>query len=148
MGGWMETWHWEDHEHDARAGCLGARLVRVAEPTCFADVSSPGRLSSSSAARRRIESYGLAMLAVSRRIRGSPFFEDARIRTRMRGILLTAAIRASEAGLAGLATRAALAAWRWRSPTPGLVIASAVALPLMGLRCGHMAARIFRWARR
>jgi len=148
MGGWMETWHWEDHEHDARAGCLGARLVRVVEPTCFVDVSSPGRLSSSSAARRRIESYGLAMLAVSRRIRGSPFFEDARIRTRMRGILLTAAMRASEAGLAGLATRAALAAWRWRSPTPGLVIASAVALPLVGLRGGRLAARIFRWARR
>jgi hypothetical protein len=148
MGGWMEIWHWEDHEHDARAGCLGARLVRVAEPTCFADVSSPGRLSSSSAASRRIESYGLAMLSVARRIRGSPFFEDPGIRARMRGILLTAAMRASEAGLAGLATRAALAAWRWRAPTPGLVIASAVGLPLVVLRRRRMAARIFRWARR
>ena len=42
MGGWMPTWHWEDHEHDARAGCLGAKLIHVPEPTCFAEVDSPG----------------------------------------------------------------------------------------------------------
>jgi glycosyltransferase involved in cell wall biosynthesis len=147
MGGWLDTWHWEDHEHDARAGCLGARVVRVARATCFADVASPGRLSSSSATRRRIEGYGLAMLSMAQRIRASLFFEDAGIRARMRGILLTAAMRASEQGLPRLATRAALEASRWPRPSPALVAASGVGVPLVWLGGGRAAARIFRWAR-
>jgi glycosyltransferase involved in cell wall biosynthesis len=148
MGGWMPTWHWEDHEHDARAGCLRAGVRHVAEPTCFVEVDSSERLSSSSTERRRVEGYGLAMLSIARRIRDSALFRDAAIRKRMREILLTAAMRASEQGLGGLARRAALAAWRWPSPTPRLVLASAVALPLVGLGGGRVAARIFRWALR
>jgi glycosyltransferase involved in cell wall biosynthesis len=147
MGGWLPIWHWEDHEHDARAGCLGARVMRVAEPTCFADVDSPARLSSSSSERRRVEGYGLAMLSIARRIRHSALYRDPAVRKRVREVLLTAATRASEQGLTRLAARAALASWRWPSPTAKLVVASAVALPAVWLNRGQ-AARIFRWARR
>src|SRR5262249_11313185 len=103
MGGWMPTWHWEDHEHDARAGCLGARLVPVSEPTCFVEVDSAERLSASRATRRRAEGYVLAMLSIAERIRGTGFGRDPAVRSRMRWILLNAAMRASEQNLPHLA---------------------------------------------
>ncbi len=148
MGGWGETWHWEDHEHDARAGCLDATLTHVPEATCFVDVDSNDRLSASAATRRRTESYGRAMLSIANRIRGSAWFHDAAVRRRMREILLDAAIRASEQKLGGLAAQAALESWRWPSPPASLVVASAAALPLVWLGRGRQSARIFRWARR
>ena len=148
MGGWISTWHWEDHEHDCRAGCLGAKLVHLREPTCFVEVDSPGRQSSSSATRRRIESYGLAMLSMAARIRGSAWHHDPIVRDRIREILLTAAAWASEQKLGGLAARAALESWWWPSPPPSLVVASTVAVPLVWLTGGRGSARIFRWARR
>jgi len=147
MGGWISTWHWEDHEHDARAGCLGARLVPVSEPTCFVDVESSERLSASRSARRRAEGYVLAMLSIADRIRGTTWYQDPAVRNRMRWILLNAAARASEQRLPRLAARAALAAWRWPSPTPSLVLASGVALPLVWLAPGKGSTRVFRWAR-
>jgi glycosyltransferase involved in cell wall biosynthesis len=148
MGGWGPTWHWEDHEHDCRAGCLGAKLIYRPEPTCFVDVDSPGRQSASSAARRRIESYGLAMLSMARRIRGTAWHRDPIVRNRVREILLTAAARAAEQKLGVLAARAAMESWRWPSPSASLVVASAVAVPLVWLTGGSLSARIFRWARR
>jgi glycosyltransferase involved in cell wall biosynthesis len=148
MGGWMPIWHWEDHEHDARAGCLGAKLVYLAEATCFVEVDSPERLSTSSAIRRRTESYVLAMLSIERRIRSSCWYGDPAVRDRMRAILLNAAMRASEQRATGLAARAALAAWKWPLPSPRLVLATLVALPLVPLTGGRGSARIFRWARR
>jgi glycosyltransferase involved in cell wall biosynthesis len=147
MGGWMPIWHWEDHEHDARAGCLRAKLIHLPEPTCFAEVDSPERLSSSSSMRRRVEGYVRAMLSIAERIRRSSWYQDAQVRHRMRAILLTAAIRASERGLAGLAARAAVASWKWPSPTPRLVLAAVMAVPLVPF-AGRGSARIFRWARR
>jgi glycosyltransferase involved in cell wall biosynthesis len=148
MGGWISTWHWEDHEHDCRAGCLGAKLTRLPEPTCFVDVDSPERQSANKAMARRAESYGLAMLSMAGRIRRSAWYHDPIVRERIREILLTAAVMASEQGLAGLACRAALESWRWPSPSAGLVLASGVALPLAWLTDGRWSARIFRWARR
>ncbi len=148
MGGWMPTWHWEDHEHDARAGCLRAKLISLPEATCFVEVESPERLSASSAMGRRITGYVLAMLSIARRIRRSDWYEDPAVRGRVREILLTAAMRASEQGLAGLATRAALESWRWPSLPASLVLASALALPLVPFAGGRGSARIFRWARR
>ena len=148
MGGWMPTWHWEDHEHDARAGCLGAKLIHVPEPTCFAEVDSPDRLSASSAAGRRIEGYILAMLSIGRRIRATDWFDDPAVRDKMRRILLTAAMRASEQNRTGLAARAAFEAWRWPAPSAKIVAATAVALPLVSMARGRDAARFLRWARR
>jgi hypothetical protein len=148
MSGWMPTWHWEDHEHDCRAGCLGAKLTHLPEPTCFVEVDSPGRLSASAAMRRRTEGYGLAMLSMAGRIRGTAWHHDPIVRDRIREILLIAAARASEQRLGGLAARAALESWRWPSPSASLVVASGVALPLVWLTGGHLSARIFRWARR
>jgi glycosyltransferase involved in cell wall biosynthesis len=148
MGGWMPIWHWEDHEHDCRAGCLGAKLVHLPEPTCFVDVDSPGRQSASPAMRRRTESYCLAMLSMADRIRVSAWRQDPIVRDRIREILLIAATRASEQRLGGLAARAALESWRWPSPSASLVVATGVALPLVWLTGGHLSARIFRWARR
>jgi len=148
MGGWMPIWHWEDHEHDARAGCLGAKLIHVPEPTCFAEVDSPDRLSASSAAGRRIEGYILAMLSIGRRIRATDWFDDPAVRDKMRRILLTAAMRASEQNRTGLAARAAFEAWRWPAPSAKIVAATAVALPLVSMARGRDAARFLRWARR
>ncbi len=148
MGGWGTTWHWEDHEHDARAGCLDARLTHVAEATCFVEVDSPDRLSASASIQRRIESYGRAMLSIARRIRRSHWFHDPLVRPRMREILLSAAVQASEQQLGGVAARAALESWRWPFPPPSLVAATGVALPLLRLNAGRTSARIFRWARR
>ena len=146
MGGWLEIWHWEDHEHDARAGCLRAKLIHVPEESCFVDVDSTERLSSSSSMRRRTEGYVSAMLSIAGRIRRSSWNSDAEVRERVRHILLTAAIRASEQGLAGLAARAAVASWTWPSPTPRLILATATAVPLIPF-AGRAAARIFRWCR-
>jgi glycosyltransferase involved in cell wall biosynthesis len=148
MGGWLSIWHWEDHEHDCRAGCLGAKLTRLPEATCFVEADSPGRLSASSATRRRTEGYVLAMRSMARRIRGSAWHRDVIVRNRMRDILLAAAARASEQGLGGLAARAALESWWWPRPSASLVVASGVAVPLVWLTGGRMSARIFRWARR
>lgn len=148
MGGWGTTWHWEDHEHDARAGCLEARLIRVPEATCFVEVDSADRLSASASTRRRIESYGLAMLSIARRIRRSAWFDDPAVRRRMREILLSAAVQASEQRLGGVAARTALASWRWPAPPASLVVASGIALPLLWLNGGRASARILRWARR
>ncbi len=147
MGGWMSTWHWEDHEHDARAGCLGARLVSVSEPTCFVDVESSERLSASRSTRRRTEGYVLAMLSIADRIRGTRWGSDPAVRARVRWILLNAAMRASQQRLARLASRAALESWRWPSPSPSLVVASGAALSLVWLTAGRGSTRIFRWAR-
>ena len=147
MGGWMATWHWEDHEHDARAGCLGARLISVPEPTCFVEVESSERLSASRSARRRTEGYVLAMLSIADRIRSTAWANDPAVRARVRWILLNAAMRASEQRLARLASRAALESWRWPVPSLGLVMASGVALSLVWLTTGHGSTRIFRWAR-
>ncbi len=147
MGGWMSTWHWEDHEHDARAGCLGARLIAVPEPTCFVEVESSERLSASRSARRRAEGYVLSMISIAERIRGSEWCRDAVVRDRVRWILLNAATRASEQKLPRLAARAALASWRWPYPSASLVAASGVALTLVWLAWGSASARIFRWAR-
>ncbi len=148
MGGWISSWHWEDHEHDCRAACLGARLVHVPGPTCFVEVDSPGRLSASRATRRRTQSYATVMLAMARRIRGSAWHRDPIVRNRMRELLLVAAARSSEEGLRGLATRAAFESWWWPAPPASLVAACAVALPLAWLTNGRGSARIFRWARR
>jgi glycosyltransferase involved in cell wall biosynthesis len=147
MGGWMPTWHWEDHEHDARAGCLDAKLIAVPEPTCFAEVDSPERLSASRAARRRTEGYVLAMLSIADRVRATGWGNDPAVRARVRWILLNAAVRASEHRLAGLASRAALASWRWPLPSPSLVVASGVAVSLLWLTAGKGSTRILRWAR-
>ena len=100
------------------------------------------------AARRRIEGYVLAMLSISGRIRATDWFDDPAVRDKMRRILLTAAMRASEQNLARLAARAAFEAWRWPAPSASLVAATAVALPLVPVRGGRAAARLFRWARR
>jgi hypothetical protein len=148
MSGWMPIWHWEDHEHDARAGCLGAKIAHRPEPTCFVEVDSLERLSASSEMRRRVEGYGAAMLSIARRIRGSVWRGDPAVQNKVRDILLTAAVRASEHGLPGLAARAALEALRWPSPAPLLVLASGIALPLVWLGKGAASARIFRSARR
>ena len=151
MGGWLSIWHWEDHEHDCRAGCLGAKLVHLAEATCFVEVDSPGRLSASAAIRRRTDGYGRAMLSMGDRIRRSSWYLDPIVRNRMRQILLTAATRASEQGLGGLAARAALESLRWPSPTPSLVAASGVAIPLVwlgggGSRRGSSGGRAAGWS--
>lgn len=147
MGGWMATWHWEDYEHDCRAGCLGARLTHRPEPTCFVQTDAPGRHSESPDERRKIESCGLAVLSMAVRIRGTAWYGDPLLRDRIREILLTIAARASEQALGGLAARAVLESWRWPSPSGRLMVASGVALPLVWLAGGRASARIFRWAR-
>jgi glycosyltransferase involved in cell wall biosynthesis len=147
MGGWMPTWHWEDHEHDARAGCLDARLISVPEPTCFVEVTSSERLSASRSAPRRTEGYVLAMLSIAKRIRATGWGSHPAIRARVRWILLNASMRASEQRLPRLASRAALASWRWPAPSPSLVVASGVALSLLWLTAGRWSTRILRWAR-
>ena len=144
--GWLPTWHWEDHEHDARAGVMGVKLVPIAQATCFVEVESPDRLSASTAMHRRIEGYVLAMLSIGRRIRRSRWYADPVIRDRMRDILLTAAIRAAEHRQVALAARAAFASWTWPAPSARLVLATAVAVPLAPF-ARRFSARIFRWAR-
>jgi glycosyltransferase involved in cell wall biosynthesis len=148
MGGWMAIWHWEDHEHDSRAGCLDAKLIALPEPTCFAQVDAPERLSASSDMRRRLEGYGLAMLSMANRIRRTAWYDDPTVRSRVREILLNVAVKASEERLGGLTARAAIASWSWPSPSGSLIVASALALPLVWLRGGQSSARILRWARR
>lgn len=147
IGGWMPTWHWEDYEHDCRAGCLGARLTHRPEPTCFVQTDAPGRQSASPDERRKIESCGLAVLSMADRIRGTAWYRDPLLRDRIREILLTVAAKASEQKLGGLAARAALESWRWPSPSGCLAVASGVVLPLVWLAGGRTSARIFRWAR-
>jgi hypothetical protein len=148
IGGWVPTWHWEDYEHDCRAGCLGAKLTNLADPTCYVQADAPGRQSASPAERRKTQSYGLSVLSMARRIRATSWYEDPRVRSRIREILLTVAAKASEQRLRGLACRAALEAMRWPRPTAILAVASGIALPLLWLSGGGTAARIFRWARR
>jgi glycosyltransferase involved in cell wall biosynthesis len=144
--GWLPIWHWEDHEHDSRAGILGVKLVPIARSTCFVEVESPERLSASTAMHRRIEGYVLAMLSIARRIRSSGWYADATVRKRMRDILLTAAIRAAEHRHVDLVARAAFQSWRWPAPSVRLVLATAVGVPLATF-AGRLSARIFRWAR-
>src|SRR4029077_18372240 len=132
---------------DARAGCLGAKLVSVSETTCYVDVESSERLSASPAARRRTEGYVLAMLSIADRIRGTAWCRDPAVRNRVRWNLLNAAMRASEQRLPRLASRAALAAWRWPGPSVALLVACGPALPLVWLMPGKGSTRIFRWAR-
>src|SRR4029450_10106504 len=117
-------------------------------PPPFAEGDSPDRLSASSAAERRIEGYILAMLSIGRRIRATDWFDDPAVRDKMRRILLTAAMRASEQNRTRLATRAAFEAWRWPAPSAEIVAATAVALPLVSMARGRDAARLLRWARR
>ena len=88
------------------------------------------------------------MLSIARRIRASAGYGNPIVRDKMRRILLTAAIRASEQNLSGLAARAAFEAWRWPAPSAKLVAATAVALPLVSMARGRGAVRFLRWARR
>lgn len=148
IGGWIPTWHWEDYEHDCRAGCLGTKLTSLPDPTCFVQADAPGRQSASPAERRKTESYGLAVLSMARRIRRTSWYEDPRVRSRVREILLTVAAKASEHKLRSLASRAALEAWRWPQLTPSLAVASGVGLPLVWASAVRTPARVFRWARR
>jgi hypothetical protein len=150
MGPWMPLWHYEDYEHDCRAGCLGARLAHVPEPTCFIQTDAPGRLSTSPDERRKVRSYGLVALSMAEQIRGTSWYSDPkeqRVRRRMREILLGVAARAAELEMAGLSAKAVLELWRWDSHSASVAVASGVALPLSLISAGRMSARVFRWAR-
>src|SRR4029453_18064658 len=63
------------------------------------------------------------------------------------GVLLNAALRASEQRLPRLASRAPFASWRWPWPTVTLLLACGAALPLVWLMPGRGSIRILRWAR-
>jgi hypothetical protein len=145
--GWLSLWHYEDYAHDCRAGCLGAKSTHVSEPTCYVQTDAPGRQSSSPDERRKAESYGLAALAMTRVIRGTGWYRDARIRDRIRAILLGVAARAAEQRLGGLSAKAVLESWHWRRSSARLAVASSVGLPLSLMSAGRTSARIFRWAR-
>jgi len=148
VGGWMPIWAYEDHEYDCRAGCLGAKLTHVAEPTCFIQTDAPGRLTTGLAERGRVRSYGLANLSMAEHIRGTDWHRDPRIRDRMRRLLLSVAARSSEQRLEGIPARAVLELWRWPKLSASLAVASGVGLPLALMSAGRTSARIFRWARR
>ncbi|HYX20173.1 MAG TPA: glycosyltransferase family A protein [Thermoanaerobaculia bacterium] len=150
IGAWLPIWHYEDYAHDCRAGCLGARLTHVPEPTCFIQTDAPGRLSTHSNERRKVESYGLAVLSMAegiRQVAGSRGPGDARMRRRVREILLGAAAKTAEHDLGTLSARIVLELWRWRKTSASLALASGVGLPLSLMSAGHLSARIFRWAR-
>jgi hypothetical protein len=147
VGGWMPIWHYEDYEYDCRAGCLGAKLAHVPEPTCFVQTDAPDRLSASPEERRKSRGYGLAALSMAEAIRRTPWNQDPRIRDRMRELLLSAAAKAAEQNLGGLAARAIFEIWRWPAPSASLAVASGVGLPLALMSAGHVSGRIFRWAR-
>src|SRR5262245_26975476 len=57
VGDWMSIWAYEDYEYDCRAGCLGAKLTHVPEPTCFIQTDAPDRLTTNLAERRKVQSY-------------------------------------------------------------------------------------------
>lgn len=150
IGAWLPIWHYEDYAHDARAGCLGARLAHVSEPTCFVQMDAPGRLSIHANERRKVESYGLAVLSMARGVRHTAWYRDPRdprVRHRIRKKLLGAAARAAEHDLGTLSARVVLELWRWRDAWASLAVASGVGLPLSLLSAGRLSARIFRWAR-
>jgi hypothetical protein len=150
MGGWLSIWHYEDYAHDCRAGCLGAKLTHVPDPSCFIQTDAPDRLSTSSNERRKIASYGLAALSMAEGIRATAWYRDPRdpqVRQRMREILLGVAARTAEQELAGVSARSVIELWRWRRPSASLALASGVGLPLTLMSAGRVSARIYRWVR-
>ena len=147
IGPWLPIWHYEDYEYDCRAGCLGAKLVHLPEPTCFVQADAPGRQSESPAERRRIESFGTAILSMAECLRGTAWVGDERVRERMRGLLLSVAAKAADVNVAGLTRKAIGEAWRWPGPMASLAVATGAGMPLLWLSGGRAAARFFRWAR-
>jgi len=148
IGPWMPLWTWEDYEHDCRAGALDTPIVRADEATCFVGCDAPDRQSDAARDARRAESFGRAMLAISWRLGSTGWVADAAMRSRMRGLLLGAAARAAEAGLAPLAAEAVHETRRWSRARGRLAVAAYAGVPMLRFMKGGLSARIFRWARR
>lgn len=148
IGPWLPLWTWEDYEHDCRAGALGARIVRAEEPTCYVGCDAPGRQSDSAGDARRADSFGRALLAISWRLGETGWASDPAVRDRMRGLLLGAAARAAEAGLAALASETVHETRRWARARGRFAVAAYAGVPMLRFMNGRLSARIFRWARR
>ena len=66
----------------------------------------------------------------------------------MSALLLGAAARAAEAGLAPLAAEAVHETTRWGRARGRLAVAAYAGVPTLRIMKGALSARIFRWARR
>jgi hypothetical protein len=148
VGPWMPLWTWEDYEHDCRAGSLGAKIVRSDSATCYVGCDAPGRQSDAGRDARRADSFGRAILAMSWRLADGEWAADAAVRGRVRGLLLGAAARAAEAGLAPLAAELAHETRRWSGAGGRMAVAAYAGVPMLRVLGGSLSARIFRWARR
>jgi len=148
IGPWMPLWTWEDYEHDCRAGALGARIVRAESATCYVGCDAPNRQSDAGRDARRADSFGRAVIAMSWRLASTDWLSDRAVRGRMRGLLLGAAARAAEAGLAPLAAELVHETRRWSRARGRLAVAAYAGVPMLPVLRGSLSARIFRWARR
>lgn len=148
IGPWLPIWHWEDYEYDCRAGCLNAQLAHLPKATCLVQSDAPARQSEHAHARRRTESFGASVLSIAAHLRGTPWIDDDSVCERVRALLLSVAVRASEGNMPDLASRAIAEAWRWpRRQNRALVVASFAGMPLLWALGAGLSTRAFRWAR-